>query len=99
MDAFDEFRDELDVKEVPQNLKDLVPIAYKWGVGDDVARSRVEEAASDDEKQAFRDALTGRTKQVVEWLDSFSDHRVHPGAFSNFSYMLEALAETDLWPD
>jgi hypothetical protein len=99
VDEFDEFRDEIDVNEVPQNLKDFVPMAYKGGLGDDVARRQVEDAASDDEEQAFRAALTERTREVTAWPNSFSEHSVHPGAFSNFTYMLEALAETDLWPD
>ncbi len=84
---------------MPQNLRDLVALAYKWGIGDDAARSEFEETASDEEKERFRATLTGRTRQVTEWLDSFPADAVHPGAFSNFTYMIEALAETDLWPD
>lgn len=99
MDEFDEFRDETDANEVPQNLKDRVPMAYQWGLGDDVARNQVEEAASEEDKQAFRAAFTGRTKEVTGWLDSFSEQSVHPGAFSNFTSIVEALAERDLWPD
>ena len=56
MDEIDDFRVEIDVHEVPQNLKDGVPIACKGAVGGDVARSPFEGAASEDEKQAFRPA-------------------------------------------
>jgi hypothetical protein len=76
-----------------------VGFAYKWGIGDDVVRSDFEEAASEQEKEALRAALAGRTAQVTAWLDSFAEDSVHPGAFSNFSYMLEALAEMGIWPD
>ena len=99
MDTFDQYRDEIDETEVPAQLRDLIPVAYKWGIGDDSARSELAESVSDEEKQQFGNALTGRTSQVTAWLDSFPPDSVHPGAFSNFTYMLEALAEMDLWPD
>lgn len=99
MSDFDKYRDEIDMQEVPSDLKDLAPFAYQWGIGDDVARSDYEEVASEAEKEEFRKALTGKTAQVTAWLDSFAEDSVHPGAFSNFSYMLEALAEMDIWPD
>jgi hypothetical protein len=99
MDKFDQYRDAIDLNEVPEHLRDLVPLAYKWGIGDDVVRSELEESSSDQEKQVFRQALTGRTKAVTEWLDSFPRGSVHPGAFSNFMYMLEALADMRIWPD
>lgn len=95
----DQYRAEIDLNDVPAALRDLIPFAFKWGIGDDVARSDFEEAASDEEKEQFRRALTGRTAQVTEWLDSFAEDSVHPGAFSNFTYMLEALAEMDIRPD
>ena len=65
MDEFDDFRVEIDVHEVPQNLKDGVPMGCKGGLGGYVARSPVEGAASEDEKQAFRPASAGRTKEVT----------------------------------
>ena len=99
MDKFDQYRDENDPAEVPQYLKDLIPYAYKWGIGDDVVQSEWEESASPEDKEEFRRALTGRTEAVTAWLDSFAEGSVHPGAFSNFIYMLEALADMGIWPD
>ena len=99
MDSFDQYREQIDENEVPADLRDLIPVAYKWGIGDDVARSDFAESATDEEKKQLRKALTGRTARVTQWLDSFAEDSVHPGAFSTFSYMLEVLAELDLWPD
>ncbi|MGA8213579.1 MAG: hypothetical protein WB799_08280 [Candidatus Sulfotelmatobacter sp.] len=99
MDRFDRYREEIDINEVPEHLRDLVPFAYKWGIGDDIARSDFEESSSDEEKEELRRALSGRTEQVSEWLDSFAENSVHPGAFSNFCYVLEAVAEMTIWPD
>jgi hypothetical protein len=81
---FDPYRDEIDVNEVPAPLRDLIPFSFKWGIGDDVARSDFEEAVSDEEKDQFRRALTGRTAQVAEWLDSFSEDSVHPRCLLQF---------------
>jgi len=99
MDRFEQYREQIDINEVPERLGDLVPLAYKWGIGDDLARSDLEESSSDAEKQELRLALTGRIEQVTEWLDSFAADSVHPGAFSNFCSMLEAVAEMTIWPD
>ena len=79
MDRFDRYREEIDINEVPEHLRDLVPFAYKWGIGDDIARSDFEESSSDEEKEELRRALSGRTEQVSEWLDSFAENSVHPG--------------------
>jgi len=99
MRDFDQYRDEIDVNEVPEHLRDLIPLAFKWGIGDDVVRSELEESSSEEEKEEFRRALTGRTATVTAWLDSFPANSVHPGAFSNFIYMLESLADMGIWPD
>ena len=63
------------------------------------ARSNFEESTSAEEKDELRRAVTAKTEQVTEWLDSFAEGTVHPGAFSNFCYMLEAVAEMSIWPD
>jgi len=99
MAEFDEYRDEIDANEVPPELRDLMGLAHKWGIGDDVARSDFEDTATEEEKEQFRSKLTGRTSQITNWLNSFPEDSIHPGAFSNFTYMLEALSEMNIWPD
>jgi hypothetical protein len=84
---------------VPENLRDLIPMAEKWGVGDDIIRSDIEEKASDTEKEAFRAKLKDRTKQVNYWLDSYGKEQPMPKEAAHFMYMLEALNEMRLWPD
>ena len=88
----------LDPSRVPRDLQDLIPVAEEWGIGDDVIRSDVEEAASATEKERFRAALTGRTARVTEWLDSFGMDPMSDEA-ATFMYMLEALDEMGIWPD
>ena len=89
---------ELDPSKVPEDLRDLIPVAERWGIGDDVLRSALEEQASEEEKEQFREALRGRTARITEWLDSFGDEMLSEEA-GTFMYMLEALDESGLWPD
>ena len=89
----------IDPMKVPENLRDLIPMAEKWGVGDDIIRTDIEEKASDMEKKAFRASLKNRTKQVNDWLDSYDEKHTMSEEAAHFMYMLEALAEMELWPD
>jgi hypothetical protein len=89
---------EIDPANVPDDLRDLIPFAEQWGIGDDVLRADYEEAASAEEKARFKAALTGRTARITEWLDSFGTELMSEEA-GMFMYMLEALDEQGLWPD
>jgi hypothetical protein len=84
---------------VPAELRDLIPFAEQWGIGDDVIRSDVERKSSDAEKQRFKAALTGRTTAVTAWLDSFGEGAPMSDEAAAFMYMLEALDEMQHWPD
>lgn len=88
----------IDQANVPEDLRDLIPFAEQWGIGDDVIRSRYEDTVSGEEKERFRSALVGRTTRVTEWLDSFEDGMLSEEA-GTFMYMLEALDEMELWRD
>jgi hypothetical protein len=88
----------LDPAKVPRDLRDLIPFAEEWGIGDDVIRAHVEEAASDLDKERFSQALGGRTARVTEWLDSFGMELMSDEA-ATYMYMLSALDEMGIWPD
>ena len=63
---------QLDPGNVPEHLRNLVPLAAKWGIGDDIIRQDFQQKASEEEEQELQDALTGRGEAINEWLDSFS---------------------------
>ena len=92
-------RPHLDPSRVPEHLRDLVAVAEKWGIPDDIMRSDFEEKASDAEKHEFQAQLKNRTGDISEWLDSFEPGKPMPDEAAHFMYMLEALAEMGLWPD
>ena len=101
-DPFDQYRDELDEDDlaaVPEHLRDLVPLAVKWGMGDDVAKEEFEKQATQAEKLELQSRLRGRTEALQTWLDWAHQQTPAPFAACSMTYMLEALAEMDLWPD
>src|SRR5262249_32483227 len=86
----------IDSMHVPEDLRDLIPMAEKWGIGDDIIRGDFCEKASHDEKVSLVDAVKGRTDRINKWLDSFgSAMSQDAGAFM---YMLLALDEMGLYP-
>lgn len=87
------------IENVPENLRDLIPMAEKWGIGDDVIRNDFEEKTTESEKEEFKSKLKGRTAEVTAWLDSFKDGLEMSEEAGHFMYMLEALDEMGLWPD
>ena len=89
----------LDPEKVPEQLRALLPLAAKWGIGDDIIRDDLEQKASEDEKQELKNSLSGRTAEVTQWLDSFEAGKPMPEEAACFMYMLEALDEMRLWPD
>ena len=54
----------LDPEKVPEQLRDLIPLATKWGIGDDIIRNDFEQKVSEDEKQQLKNTLTGRTTEI-----------------------------------
>lgn len=94
---------EIDAENVPAHLRDLIPLAEKWGVGDDIIRNDIQEKADESELTEFKNALRGRTDQVTAWLDSFDAEPGTDNPMSEeagyFMYMLLALDESGHWPD
>ncbi len=86
-------------EKVPENLRDLLPLAAKWGIGDDIIRDDFEQKSIEDEKQKLKNSLSGRTAEITQWLDSFEAGKPMSDEAACFMYMLEALDEMGLWPN
>jgi hypothetical protein len=61
----------LDPERVPSNLRPLISLAEKWGIGDDIIRNDYIGKASDAEKRELHDAFYEPFEQVTAWLNSF----------------------------
>jgi hypothetical protein len=82
----------LDPGKVPEPLRHLVPLARRWGVGDDVERMELIERSSQPDRQALAAALAPYHGEITAWLDSFGSGSMTEEAAA-FMYMQLALEE------
>ncbi|HEX7336087.1 MAG TPA: hypothetical protein VF252_02670 [Gemmatimonadales bacterium] len=82
----------LDSAKVPADLRDLVPYAQRWGIGDDVARSARVRKATDAERSELRAAFGPRQARITAWLDSFGPGAM-PEEAAAFMYTQLAIEE------
>jgi hypothetical protein len=83
----------LNPNNVPIDLRDLIPQAEKWGIGDDIIRSEFQKIAKDIEKLELKTELEGRLLRINEWLDSFGNGKDMTEEAGAFMYMLLGLDE------
>jgi hypothetical protein len=88
----------LDPEAVPQHLRDLLPMATKWGIGDDVIRDDFQEKASEEEKLELQRLLNGKGQAINDWLDSFGNNLMSDEAAA-FMYMMLGLDEMEITID
>ena len=89
----------LDSRKVPSDLRDLVPLAEKWGIGDDLIREDFQSKATNAEKQTLAKTLTGRNARITEWLNDQPQGAVMSDEAAAFMYMQVGLEEMELWVD
>jgi len=92
----------IDPKSVPESLRDLIPVAEKWGIGDDIIRCDVVDRATEEERREFQDAVRGRMDEVTAWLGYFDfscEEKVMSDDVAAFMFMQTALDEMGLWTD
>ena len=82
----------LDSAKVPAYLRHLVPLAQRWGIGDDVARSEQLQKATAAERSELRAAFGPRQAQITAWLDSFRQGPM-PEETAAFMYTQLAIEE------
>jgi CDP-glycerol glycerophosphotransferase (TagB/SpsB family) len=83
---------QLDPEQVPVHLRHLIPLAEKWGIGDDIIRNDYIEQASDIEKRELHDAFYEPFEQITEWLGTFEKGSLTEEAEA-FMYAQGALDE------
>ena len=88
----------LDPARVPVHLRRLIPLAEKWGIGDDIIRNDLIAKASLAEKAELHDALYDAHDRVTEWLSSIPSGEMSDEADA-FVHMQEALDEMGYFLD
>jgi hypothetical protein len=81
----------LDPQQVPDDLRHLLPIAERWGIGDDVERNAKVDGATPEERDELRTALRPHRERITEWLNSF--HGQLSDEAGAFMYMQLAVEE------
>ena len=79
-------------EKVPENLRSLIPMATKWGIGDDGIRDEREKKATKKEKAELKQAINGKEKLIDDWLNSFTKGKMSDEA-GIFMYMTLAMEE------
>jgi hypothetical protein len=83
---------QLDPNKVPADLRPLVPLAERWGIGDDVDRNAKVDRATAAEREELRTALGPLQSRVTDWLNSFGQGEM-PAEAAAFMYMQLAVEE------
>ncbi len=87
----------LDPADVPERLRVLLPLAWYWGICDDAIRDVVEEAATEEEKLEFANAVSPYNAEIRDWLDSCPVDGTMSDAAAAFMYMQLSLANMGLY--
>ena len=82
----------LNPQQVPEDLRHLVPLAERWGIGDDVERNEKVDRATPAEREELRTAVDPVHARITAWLDTFGQGTMSDEAAA-FMYMQLALEE------
>ena len=85
----------IDASSVPASLRALLPIAQRFGVGDDPCRTYFVSRATKAERTRALELVGPHLDIVQEWLDTFTPGSLPPEAAA-FFWLLEALEEMRL---
>jgi hypothetical protein len=83
-------------EEVPESLRDLIPLASKFGISDDADRGEIMKAASPNELADLEGKVLPRQQEILEWLDTFPETKISDTA-SFFLYLGSACDEVPLF--
>lgn len=83
-------------QEVPESLRDLIPLARKFGVGDDAERGDILRAATPAELDGLEQRVQPRQQEIADWLDSFPEREISDTA-TFFLYLGSACDEAALY--
>ncbi len=84
----------IDRKKVPRTFHDLIPLAKKWGLGDDGLRGYFTDRATAKDKATLERALPlKRRGEIQDWLTSLLSKGITSDETGAFMFLLEALEE------
>ena len=83
-----EEKQKIESKNIPDNLKILLPFLKKYSVSDDSERDELKEKMSNNQKTALKHTVEPLMSEIEAYLDSFADK-----AFTHEASLISDLAE------
>ena len=83
---------ELNASEVPDALHDLIPLAKKWGIGDDCDRVEAMALAKSQDLDELKEKVGPRMQEIGDWLSSYPDDSYSDTTYF-FTYLMVAYEE------
>lgn len=80
-------------ENVPEDLRSLLPLAERWGIGDDLDRNAVIRSSTAAERQELREAVARKGQAITAWLDSFESGADMTPEAAAYMYMQLAVEE------
>lgn len=87
---------QLIAEEVPESLRDLIPLARKYGIGDEAKREEITRAASPAELAELEEQVIPRAQEIADWLDTFPESGLSATA-AFFEYLGSACDEVPFY--
>lgn len=85
----------IDTNNIPENLRDLLPLAKKWAIGDDVKRSYFISQTSKEEKKEFLKKVLSKIDGIELWCTEQRKKIPVPDETVLFDDMMEAFRDVD----
>ena len=88
-----EISSELNEDEVPSELRELIPLAKKWGIGDAEARENMIRNSSLPELVDLEQKVGPRMQQIADWTDGYSESQLKNSAIAGYFIFLQVAYE------
>ncbi|MDQ7781672.1 MAG: hypothetical protein RDU20_02255 [Desulfomonilaceae bacterium] len=87
----------IDPMKVPEDLRDLVPLAKKWAIGDDVERAHFRDSVPATERRELIDMVSPKWDRLEQYCAAGRNEVPVPDEVVLFDMMAEAASE--IWPE
>ena len=88
-----EISSELNEDEVPLELRQLIPFAKKWGIGDAEARENLIQNSSLSELVDLEQKVGPLMQQITDWTDGYSESQLRNSATAGYFIFLQIAYE------
>ncbi len=84
---------DLNEEEVPSELRPLIPLAKKWGIGDAEERERLIQNSTLAELVDFEQKVGPQMQQIADWIDEYSEGQLRKSSTMGYFIFLQVVYE------